>query len=239
MAVRYTRQFRFGDKGPDVEGVGRALTRSKTRGNTNYYLFTKFPESIRRTWGSRKQKDLKRFKQKHGLTPDYAYTAKAHAKLSPYFDSKARKLMNSWEPPHPYQTTHWNRLMAAMLAVHKQNPGYFYGGEHDGSIDDDLPTGHFDCSSSCSYVLHKAGMFPYSHAIVSGEFEHWGEPGPGQWFTVYCNEGHVWIRLNHARIWWRFDTSPYGDSKSRRNGARLRFTPRPTWGFTARHWKGM
>ena len=44
----------------------------------------------------------------------------------------------------------------------------------------------YDCSGAVSYVLYKAGL----HSVwpdVSGTLEHWGQPGPGRWITVYAN----------------------------------------------------
>lgn len=52
----------------------------------------------------------------------------------------------------------------------------------------------YDCSGSTSYVLYKAGLLGDT-AFVSGQFESWGQPGPGQWITVYANSGHVFIEI--------------------------------------------
>ncbi|MGA2925194.1 MAG: peptidoglycan endopeptidase, partial [Solirubrobacteraceae bacterium] len=57
-----------------------------------------------------------------------------------------------------------------------------------------------DCSGSVSYALAAAGLV--SAPMVSGDFETWGEPGPGRWITVYANAGHVWMEV----AGWRFDT---------------------------------
>lgn len=102
MTVRYTRQFKPGDSGPDVEGVGRALTRSHVRGVTSFLAFVVFPKRMRRKWGPRKQHDLRLFKKAKGLKPDDLYTKQAHAALTPFFDATARKLMATDEPkPQP------------------------------------------------------------------------------------------------------------------------------------------
>jgi hypothetical protein len=53
-----------------------------------------------------------------------------------------------------------------------------------------------DCSSSTSWILHEAGMFPSTTAWVSGEFaEKWGDPGEGQEMTVWANAAHVFIEF--------------------------------------------
>jgi hypothetical protein len=130
-------------------------------------------------------------------------------------------------------------MMTAMMALNKNTAGYIYGAGHGTPIDSQDPNDAFDCSSSTSYPLHKGGMFPHEYAWTSGQFAaNYGVPGKGKYFTIYANGGHVWIRL-HKSIYWRFDTSPYGDTKSPKSGPRLRFMPRLTWGFTARHWPGM
>ena len=38
--------------------------------------------------------------------------------------------------------------------------------------------------------------------MVSGDFESYGDPGPGRWVTIYANAGHVWMEV----AGWRFDT---------------------------------
>ena len=42
----------------------------------------------------------------------------------------------------------------------------------------------YDCSGSISYVLAAAGLL--SAPEVSGDFESYGDPGPGQWVTIYA-----------------------------------------------------
>ena len=72
---------------------------------------------------------------------------------------------------------------------------YIYGGGH-GSWNDS----GYDCSGSVSYALAAAGLV--SSPMVSGQFESWGDPGPGRWITIYANAGHVWMEV----AGWRFDT---------------------------------
>lgn len=249
MAVRYTRLFHYGDQGSDVEGVGRALARSHTRGNTSWVAFAAFPQRWRQTWGPRKQHDLTRFKKAHHLVADSAYTKQAHAKLEPYFDAKARKLMAEWSPPHPEELHRWLALVAAMRDVHAHTPGYQMGGSHGIRLSECHGGSWFDCSSSTSYVLYRGGMFPHDYAWDSTTFAtSYGAPGRGRLFTVWAKEGalaagHVWIQIhrhsNPILLAWRFDTSPQGDPKSPKSGARLRYTPRLTTGFVPRHWPGM
>jgi peptidoglycan hydrolase-like protein with peptidoglycan-binding domain len=74
---------------------------------------------------------------------------------------------------------------------------YAYGGGHNDGFTD---TG-YDCSGSVSYALHGAGLL--KAPLDSGEFMSWGAPGPGQWVTIYANEGHVYMVVAGLR----FDTS--------------------------------
>jgi hypothetical protein len=113
---------------------------------------------------------------------------------------------------------------------------YVYGGGHGGSLSSLTSGQGLDCSSSTSLALYRAGMFDGSSAITSGVFaQTWGEPGRGDRFTVWANAGHVWTQFHGIGNASRFDTSPYGSGG---RGPRLRFTPRPTDGFTPRHWPG-
>jgi peptidoglycan hydrolase-like protein with peptidoglycan-binding domain len=100
---------------------------------------------------------------------------------------------------------------------------YKYGGGH-GKWDD----AGYDCSGSVSYALHGAGLL--DEALPSGGFVNWGDPGPGQWVTVYAHGGHVYMVVAGLR----FDTS--GRSK---NNTRWQTEQRSTAGYTARHLPGL
>jgi hypothetical protein len=54
----------------------------------------------------------------------------------------------------------------------------------------------------------------------------WGEPGPGEWITVYTHKAHAFMVVAGLR----FDTS--GQKKS---GSRWQPMDRSTRGFTVRH----
>jgi hypothetical protein len=99
---------------------------------------------------------------------------------------------------------------------------YVYGGGH-GSFQ----ASAYDCSGSVSYALAAAGLV--SSPMASGPFMSWGDPGPGQWITVYANAGHAFMVV----AGWRFDTSALGD------GTRWSHSMRPTGGFVARHPPGL
>lgn len=149
--------------------------------------------------------------------------------------------------PTARKTDAFSSLIAAMQSVSNHTKGYTYGGGHGPKLSTLPPSTRFDCSSSCSWVLFKSGMFGKGDtAIVSGEFaKSWGKPGQGKMFTVWANADHVWIQLHGAK-WWRFDTSQHplilhktGFAGLIDGGACLIKTPRSTAGFTPRHWPGM
>jgi peptidoglycan hydrolase-like protein with peptidoglycan-binding domain len=100
---------------------------------------------------------------------------------------------------------------------------YKYGGGH-GRFDD---TG-YDCSGSVSYALHGAGLL--DEALPSGGFVDWGEPGPGQWVTIYANGGHMYMVVAGLR----FDTSGRSNHNSR-----WQTEQRSSDGYTVRHPPGL
>jgi hypothetical protein len=81
---------------------------------------------------------------------------------------------------------------------------YIYGGGHAS-----FQANGYDCSGSVSYALAAAGLV--SSPMVSGDFENWGDPGPGRWITVYANADHVWMTV----AGWRFDTVAQAESGTR------------------------
>lgn len=81
---------------------------------------------------------------------------------------------------------------------------YIWGGGH-GSFQAD----GYDCSGSVSFVLHAAGLL--TSPEVSGDFESYGDPGAGQWVTIYANSIHVWMEI----AGWRFDTVALAEDGTR------------------------
>ncbi len=83
----------------------------------------------------------------------------------------------------------------ALIAAGNQIAGtaYLYGGAHGTPLDEIQAA--YDCSSSTSYALHAAGLFKPDYAYVSGQYETWGKPGPGQWVSIYANSEHVFMEV--------------------------------------------
>jgi len=100
---------------------------------------------------------------------------------------------------------------------------YHYGGGH-GRWEDS----GYDCSGSVSYALHGADLI--DQPMASGDLEHWGQSGPGQWVTVYANGGHAYMVVAGLR----FDTS--GRSS---NGTRWQAAMRSPSGYVIRHPPGL
>ena len=100
---------------------------------------------------------------------------------------------------------------------------YIYGGGHASFHADG-----YDCSGSVSYALAAAGLV--SSPMVSGDFESWGDPGPGRWITVYANADHVWMEV----AGWRFDTVALAESGTRWSQSGGEYS-----GFVVRHPAGL
>jgi peptidoglycan hydrolase CwlO-like protein len=100
---------------------------------------------------------------------------------------------------------------------------YIWGGGHGSFV-----SPGYDCSGSVSYVLAAAGLL--SSPETSGALESYGDPGPGQWVTIYANAGHVWMTI----AGWRFDTVALAEDGTRwsRGGGEF-------GGFVVRHPPGL
>lgn len=84
-----------------------------------------------------------------------------------------------------------DKLIAAGNQIHTLP--YIWGGGHGVPLDQ-LQAG-YDCSGSTSYILYKAGLLS-GEALVSGDFDHWGQPGPGKYITIFSNATHVFIEVD-------------------------------------------
>jgi Meckel syndrome type 1 protein len=78
-------------------------------------------------------------------------------------------------------------IIAAADHIDGKGYAYSWGGGHNMGF-----SGPYDCSGAVSAVLHAAGLL--KRPMVSGEFMHWGAPGPGS-VTIYANAGHVYMSI--------------------------------------------
>jgi hypothetical protein len=115
------------------------------------------------------------------------------------------------------------QVKSAIYAANQiTNKPYRYGGGHRSFRDSG-----YDCSGSVSFAL-RGGKF-LKRPLHSTAFMRWGEPGIGEWITVYTNPGHAYVTLAGLR----FDTSGPGE-----RGPRWRKSARSARAYTARHPEG-
>jgi peptidoglycan hydrolase CwlO-like protein len=69
---------------------------------------------------------------------------------------------------------------------------YIWGGGH-GSF----TASGYDCSGAVSFMLHGGGFL--SSPLDSTGLEVWGDPGGGNWITVFANSGHAWAYVAGLR----------------------------------------
>lgn len=101
---------------------------------------------------------------------------------------------------------------------------YLWGGGH-GSFE----SSGYDCSGAVSYALNGGGLI--SSPLDSTGLTTWGEPGEGNWITVYGNSGHAFMYVAGIRL----DTSDTGGTgPSWHSDLRS-----DTGSFTARHPSGL
>jgi cell wall-associated NlpC family hydrolase len=100
---------------------------------------------------------------------------------------------------------------------------YLWGGGH-GSFE----SSGYDCSGAVSYALNGGGLI--SSPLDSTGLTTWGEPGEGNWITVYGNSGHVYAVI--AGLRW--DTSDTGGT-----GPKWHSDLRDNVGFIPRHPAGL
>jgi peptidoglycan hydrolase-like protein with peptidoglycan-binding domain len=113
------------------------------------------------------------------------------------------------------------QIIAAGNEIAKK--GYRYGGGHASFKDSG-----YDCSGSVSYALHGATLV--DSPMPSGGYFGWGEPGEGQWITIYTRASHMYMVVAGLR----FDTS--GRSRA---GTRWQADMRDPAGFKVRHPKDL
>jgi len=100
---------------------------------------------------------------------------------------------------------------------------YKWGGGHGAWRDNG-----YDCSGSVSFALAGAGLL--NAPRTSGGFMNYGAPGPGEWITIYANDGHMFMVVAGLR----FDTSGQG-----RAGTRWQPGVRSASGLAVRHVPGL
>jgi peptidoglycan hydrolase-like protein with peptidoglycan-binding domain len=228
-----TRTLRRGMHGPDVRALQRALGKLGFRVTADG------------AYGVRTLRGVKRYERRQGLVPDgvvdpdegrqIAQAAGIPAGASSSADTTTTDA-SAGTSGGPQATLNPDgtasapagapQAVAQIVAAGNQiaDLPYVYGGGHT----DDFQDSGYDCSGSVSFALHGAGLL--SAPLDSGEFMSWGDEGPGQWVTIYANEGHMYMVVAGLR----FDTS--GASAS---GSRWQTEGRSSSGYVVRHPPGL
>src|SRR5947209_2228842 len=122
-----------------------------------------------------------------------------------------------------------------MIAAGNQIVGkpYVYGGAHGLPLSEVAPA--YDCSSSVEHVLYGARLLPVTYGGSSSELESFGDPGTGQWVTLYANASHVFMYVAGLR-WDTHNAAGPGDGSS---GIGWHPLVRDASGFVARHPAGL
>jgi hypothetical protein len=89
--------------------------------------------------------------------------------------------------------------------------------------------GCYDCSGAVSHVLRNSGLMRDS--MPSKGFRRYGHSGPGEWITVWAEDGHVFLTVAGVR----FDTGWHGNTE----GPRWTTKSRPARGYVQRHPSGL
>ena len=101
---------------------------------------------------------------------------------------------------------------------------YKWGGGHAKLNDDG-----YDCSGAVSYVLREAGLM--KDQMTSRGFFNYGEPGEGDWITVWVRDGHVFMIIGGLRL----DTG----GSTTRTGPRWKTKKRSYKGLIPKHPAGL
>jgi hypothetical protein len=92
------------------------------------------------------------------------------------------------------------RMVQKMDQIASQNLPYAWGGGHNSQFTPSPGAAHsyggavgvgYDCSGAVSAVLHHVGLL--ANPLTSGVLENWGQPGEGDWVTVWTNANHVFF----------------------------------------------
>jgi cell wall-associated NlpC family hydrolase len=122
-----------------------------------------------------------------------------------------------------------------MIASGNQIVGkpYVYGGGHGLPLSEIAPV--YDCSSSVEHLLYGGGLLGANFGAASGTLESFGDPGPGEWVTLYANPDHVFMYVAGLR-WDTHDAAGPGDGSG---GIGWHPLIRSSAGFVARHPAGL
>jgi hypothetical protein len=110
---------------------------------------------------------------------------------------------------------------------------YVYGAAHGAPLSEIAPA--YDCSSSVEHLLYGAGLVPLTFDAASSQLESFGQPGPGQWVTLYASADHVFMYVAGLR-WDTHNAAGAGDAST---GIGWHPLVRNAAGFVPRHPAGL
>ncbi|MDQ6822529.1 MAG: hypothetical protein M3076_19720 [Actinomycetota bacterium] len=110
---------------------------------------------------------------------------------------------------------------------------YLYGGAHGLPLSEVAPA--YDCSSSVEHLMYGGRLLPVTYDAASGTLESFGDPGPGQWITIYASADHVFMYVAGLR-WDTHNAAGAGDGSA---GIGWHPLVRSSAGFVARHPVGL
>jgi cell wall-associated NlpC family hydrolase len=121
-------------------------------------------------------------------------------------------------------------LVKRVIAAANEIDGrpYIWGGGHASFI-----AKGYDCSGAVSYALHGANLLSYT--MVSGQLAHYGDPGPGNWITIYANAEHVFMVVAGLRFDTRNDPEHVSGPRWKMAAPESQILPK----FAVRHPAGM
>jgi peptidoglycan hydrolase-like protein with peptidoglycan-binding domain len=199
-----SRTLRRGMVGTDVEDL------------QNYLTLAGYPTSVDGAFGPRTASSVMKFQRaSHLIITGVAVRGEEMtlqrdvAKAVPTSASAGQATLNAdgtATAPADAPAAVQNAIAAANSII---DDPYIYGGGHASFTDSG-----YDCSGAVSFALHGGGLL--NTPEDSGQLETYGQPGPGQWITVYADAGHAFVVIAGLA----FNTAHYGPTFPSGSGPR-------------------
>lgn len=171
-----------------------------------YLTFAGFPTTIDGGFGPTTKRNVIEFQRAQKMNPSGIVTYSVQQTLraavkaveaSPPTGEKTRINADGTATAPAGAPEAVQRVIAAANSI--IDTSYCVGGGH-GSWNSSC----YDCSGSASFALHGGGLL--SSPEDSTGLESYGDPGRGQWITIYADSGHAFLVVAGRA----FDTADYG-----------------------------
>jgi peptidoglycan hydrolase-like protein with peptidoglycan-binding domain len=199
-----SRTLRRGMMGTDVEDL------------QNYLTLAGYPTSVDGAFGPRTAGSVMKFQRaSHMLITGVAVHGEEItlqrdvAKAVPTTASAGQATLNAdgtATAPADAPAAVQNAIAAANSII---DDPYIYGGGHASFTDSG-----YDCSGAVSFALHGGDLL--NSPEDSSQLETYGQPGPGQWITVYADASHAFVVIAGLA----FNTAHYGPTFPSGSGPR-------------------